>query len=174
MPRRVHPHGFMSRAGKTSLPLSLLIGALLVPLSAVASVLIVDPGQSAAVEASPEPATTTVATGATGAPSLGEDLAVACGSAGHDLVAHARDGVATQIQRAALDALRPICDAVGMPLPAVGGNVDAASIHTPTVVPVSSVEAPAMASGGSPQEEDDHDEHEDDEYEDEDGEWEDD
>lgn len=167
----------MSRAGKTSLPLSLLIGALLVPLSAVASVVIVEPGQPPTVEASPEPATTTAATGATVAPSLSEDLAVACGPAGRDLVARDRDGTATQIQRAALDALRPICDAVGMPLPAVGGSVDAASIQSPTVVPVSSVEAPAMAGGGSDHEDDDA-EHEDDDAEDDDddddGEWEDD
>ena len=170
MPRRVHPHGRMSQAGKTSLPLSLLIGALLVPLAAIASVVIVEPGEPTAVEASPEPTTTTVALGATAAPSLGEDLAVACGPAGQDLVARDRDGTATQLQRAALDALRPICDAVGMPLPAVGDNVDAASIQSPTVVPVSSAEAPSMAGGERDYEDDDdEDEHED---EHEDGEWE--
>lgn len=159
----------MSRAGKTSLPLSLLIGALLVPLTAVVSVAIVKPGQPTAVEAK-EPATRTVATGATVAPSLAEDLAVACGPAGQDLVARDRDRTATQIQQAALDALRPICDAVGMPLPAAGDNVDAASIQSPTVVPVSSVAAPSTAGGGSDHE-DDEDEHED-EHEDDDEEWE--
>lgn len=166
----------MSRAGKTSLPLSLLIGALLVPLSAVASVVVVKAGQPAAVEASPEPTTSTVAIGAPGAPSLGDDLAVACGPAGQDLVASDRAGTATQIQQAALDALRPICDALGMPLPAAGDTVDAASLQSPTVIPVSNVEAPSMTGGGSDHE-DDRADHEDDdefeyEYEFEDGEWE--
>jgi hypothetical protein len=122
MPRRVHPpRGERVRGEK--LPLSVAAGAILVPLTAVVAVVFVAPSESSTSE---PPAEEAVAVAAPEFPAptptlgrvqpLGADLAAACGPAGGELAAVDSDGSATDVQRAALQALRPICAAVGMPL----------------------------------------------------------
>lgn len=160
----------MSGAAKTSLPVSLLIGALVVPLSAIASVAIANLVGSSAAGSSPVPAPTSIAIDAPVAPSLSEDLAVACGPAGEELAASDRDGTATQIQKAALDALRPLCEALGVPIPGVGDDIGATSIQSATAVPVSNLQSSSPPDIDRGDEDDEHedDEHEDDEWEEDD------
>jgi len=97
--------------------LSILIGTLLVPLSALAAVVLVDTAPSD-VATDPTPPTTTAAAPApVTPPSRHSDLLAACGADGMKLVDLETAGVASDVQQAALDALRPICGEAGMPLP---------------------------------------------------------
>jgi hypothetical protein len=158
------------RAGKT-LPISVLAGAVLVPLSAVVSVMLVAPSKAqptepAAVASSP----------IAEAPPLSTDLAAACGPAGRELAAIDSGGSATETQRAALQALRPICAALGMALPEERVTAAVASVAT-APDPVD-VEAPITPNVEGPEVDYDDGEYEleyDDgeyEYEYDDGEWE--
>lgn len=74
-----------------------------------------EPVPSATPGAAPSGTSTT--TSPSGA-STGTDLENACGDDGLSLVAAERAGTASDVQQAALDALRPICDEAGTPLPA--------------------------------------------------------
>jgi hypothetical protein len=114
------------RPGKPSgskLTVSIIAGMMLIPVSAVAAVMLTDHEATVAVAGD---TTTTVATqpppsiaeivyadvGATA-----EDLAYACGEGGLWLVDAENGGVITPVQQAALDALRGICEGQGTPLP---------------------------------------------------------
>lgn len=115
-----------SRAAKSSLSLSMILGTLLVPVSAVAAIWLSDPGQVAEAETPTSTTTTTpvATTTAQTAPvfdSVGAteaDLRAACGYVGMTLVDAERDGTISDVQQAALDALRDICDEQGLSLPA--------------------------------------------------------
>ena len=105
-----------ARPGKgRSLTTSIIVGMILVPVSAVAAVAIVNP--RLAPEPQPELAAETDP-GDGPAPTLAADLETACGPAGSELAELVRAGTASGLQQAALDALHPICAAVEMPLPA--------------------------------------------------------
>jgi len=157
------------RGGKT-LPISVLAGAVLVPLSAVVSVILVAPS-----EALPEPAAVASSPIAE-APPLSTDLAAACGPAGRELAAIDSGGSATETQRAALQALRPICAALGMALPEDRATAAVASVAT-VPEPVD-VEAPVTLNVEGPEVDYDDGEYEleyedgEYEYEYDDGEWE--
>jgi len=157
--------------GQKALPISVLAGALLVPLTAVASVMLIAPD-----ETPPAQPTAASASAPGEVPALSTDLAAACGPAGRELVALESSRSATDTQRAALVALRPICQAVGMALPEEGATADVA----PVVVdpdPVT-VQASTTPSADGPEVEYDDGEYEleyedgESEYEYEDGEWE--
>jgi hypothetical protein len=105
-----------SRA-KKSVSLSVVLGTLLVPLSAYAA--------SSLVAAGTEPNPETVAqgsqaaeTGFTEQSAIAADLEAACGGAGLEMVAAETAGSITDLQQAALDALRQICVEQGRSLPA--------------------------------------------------------
>jgi len=161
--------------GLKTLPLSVLAGAILVPLTAVASVVLVAPN-----EAPPAEPVATSSSPIAETPALSTDLAAACGPAGRELVAIHSTGSATDTQRAALEALRPICEALGMSLPGALATADVPSeVTDPGPV---TVEASTTLSddGYEDGHDDEHDEGEyeveyedgDYEYEYEDGEWE--
>jgi hypothetical protein len=99
----------------------MVVGLLLVPLSAyAASVLISDRAQTE--PEAPAPVSASISTPVT-APDFATqtateaDLAAACGETGLGMVASEMEGSISDIQQAALDALREICSEQGMPLP---------------------------------------------------------
>jgi hypothetical protein len=135
---------------KKSLALSLATGALLVPLSAF--------GASSLLSASTEkpPPSSVLSTTTTVAQAPTADLGVACGAEGMQVIAAEAGGSITEVQQAALDALRDICTAAGTPLP---GPV-AQAVPTPTTP------APAApASTVTWDDSDDHDRDDDDDRE---------
>jgi hypothetical protein len=157
--------------GLKTLPISVLAGALLVPLTAVASVMVIAPN-----EMPPTQPTAAPSTPAGVAPAFSTDLAAACGPAGRELAAMESSSSATDTQRAALVALRPICRAVGMALPEEGPTTEVAPVvNDPGPV---TVEASTTPRVDGPEDEHDDGEYEleyedgEFEYEYEDGEWE--
>lgn len=114
--------GGSSGSAKNKLTLSMIVGTLLVPISAVAAIWLSDPGQVAEAE-TPTTTTTAVANTAQPAPAFDNvrateaDLRAACGYVGMTLVDAERNGTISDVQQAALDALRDICDEQGLSLP---------------------------------------------------------
>lgn len=101
-------------------PVSVIVGTLLIPLSALAAYALVPPAATedpSVAQASDEtiPTTTTVVydTGV----ATPQDLAEACGPAGLALVDAENHETISQLQQAALDALREVCEQQGMALP---------------------------------------------------------
>ena len=91
------------------------------------------------------------------------DLTSACGDDGLALVAAEADGSITEIQQAALDALRPLCEEAGLALPAP---------TAPDPVVVETVVETVMETTGQPGttmpgDDDEYEHHEDDHYDDE-------
>jgi hypothetical protein len=156
---------------KRSVSASLLLGLLLVPLSAyAASVLVGDRVEPVAEAPAPPPVATPV-TVTEFAPqtATAADLEAACGDLGRGMVAAEAEGSITDVQQAALDALREICAQQGMPLP----GKPAPPPVTQTVVLADS--QPTTTVGGSPEIElDDDQESDDDQWEDDDHEEDDD
>jgi len=113
----------MSARKTTRFAPSFLIGLLAVPLSAVAAFLLITGTDTEAVRVAVE---TTTAPTTTSAPAttlvvpVVDDgaavLALACGGDGRGLVEKEADGSITSLEQAALDALRPICEAAGQAL----------------------------------------------------------
>ena len=109
--------GSSTPRAKRSVALSVILGTLLVPLSAYAASALLDAGDVAesAIPVEPSaPAETVV----TDPPTVAADLGTACGEAGLGMVASETAGTITEMQQAALDALRGICAEQGIPLPA--------------------------------------------------------
>ena len=174
------------QAGGRKYAPSFLMGLLLVPISAVAAFALVagETTEPAPEVAAVESTTTTeaevvetVAVPTTIDPAA--DLAAACGDDGWTLVAAEADGTITELEQAALDALRPICAEAGMEL--AGPPAPPPVIRTVTVSSGGdgddASDAPAGDDDGSrDHEDDDHedDDHDEDEEDDEDDEDEDD
>lgn len=153
--------------GPKTMVIGLIVGTLSVPALVFAATNAFDGAPDAAEAAPATTTTTTLATVVTQpeetSSTLPEvDLEAACGEDGLSLVAAESDGSITDIQQAALDALRPICEEAGLPLPVPPAPE--------TVVVVEAVEAAATttAASTSQYEDDEDEEHEDGEYEDED------
>jgi hypothetical protein len=149
---------------KRTVSTSMVLGLLLVPLSAfAASVLISDRAQTE--PEAPAPASASLPTPVTAIDfaiqtATAADLAAACGETGMGMVAAEMDGSISDIQQAALDALREICVEQGMPLP----GKPAPEPLTQTVVlaesrPASSADQAAEV-GWEVEYDDDHDEDE--------------
>ena len=175
--------------GTNRFTISLILGLLLIPISAVAAVALIsqeeDPAatQEETIEvASPTPeATIEVVTTTIAAPAVSEtmvvtesptatsaDLAIACGDEGMQLVEREADGSIDELGQAALDALRQICEEEGIPLP--GPPEPAPVVRTVTVVAPSTSssgtgEGASTAPSATPAPDDDGSSH-DDEYED--------
>ena len=130
--------------------------------------------EAVAAEAAAPATTSTLppTTTTTRAAASDEDLAAACGPDGLDLVAAEEAGTATDLELAALDALRDVCTEAGMPLPDPEPLVAAAA---PEIIVYETVEAPAPAVAPIttvPRNQDDdgeyeHEEHDGERYEDE-------
>ncbi len=152
-------------AKRDTKPLSVIIGALLVPLSAVAAYALTAPLSDPEV---PTPVNTEAPSLAVAtAPAL-SDIEEACGPAGNALVNAEADATITAVQQAALDALRDICDGQGLPLPSV------APPDGTGLVVQNSNPAPAPAPSVSQNQDDDHhdddhdEDHDDDDHEEDD------
>ncbi|HEU4321409.1 MAG TPA: hypothetical protein VFS66_15170 [Acidimicrobiia bacterium] len=156
-----------SSATNRSISVSLIIGTLLVPISALAAVWLSSAradGETPQTTASaPLDASAPVEVVSTGPPSVvttpaAADLEAACGPEGMKLVALESTGAITEVQQGALDALRPLCGQQGLALPAA-----------PTPEPiVQTVLAPAVTAAATVTTIDDdrYEDHDDDEYED--------
>ena len=164
-------------AGRKYAP-SFLLGLLLVPLSAVAAFALVAGGTTEATPAMAAEETTTttavevvetVAVPTTADPVA--DLTAACGDDGWALVGAEADGTISDLEQAALDALRPICAEAGMEL--AGPPAPPPVIRTVTVSSGGgggddTSDAPASDDDGSRDHDDDHDDDHDEDEEDED------
>lgn len=133
------PRSQRGRSG-SRLALSVVLGVVLIPLSAVGAVLL--------TEHRPEPGPTAEATEeATTIPkpsvvpeyvysnveATTEDLAYACGEGGQALVAAETAGEISEVQQSALDALRGICESQGTPLPGKEGPPPIVETRTVTI-----------------------------------------
>lgn len=162
---------------KKGLSLSIIVGTLLVPVTALAAIWLTDSGQgpeetSVAATAAP---VTTVATEPTTTSTIdvAADLETACGSEGMQLVSLEEAEAITDVQQAALDALREVCEQQGIPLPA---RVVPEPIVQTVVVPAVNAASPSPVSTPTTLDDDVyvHDDHEEYEHEDEEYEHEDD
>lgn len=154
---------------KTSVPVSVMVGILLVPLSAAASMFLVAPRVE---ESKAQAATAETSIVEEQATTLETDLTSACGPDGLQLVELERSGQISLVQQAALDALRPICDSNGMALPAPAAPDRTAET---VIITASNQPPPAPSASVSDDHDDDHDDddhydddHDDDDHEDDD------
>jgi hypothetical protein len=148
------------------LAVSVIVGIVLIPLSAVAAVMLSDKGADTTATT-----LTTVgasADGTTAAQDISastEDLAYACGEGGLWLVELERDGSITDLQQSALDALRGICSSTGSPLP--GKDAPDPIVHTEVITvsnsdggPTTPTSMPSSTTSTFDDHGDDEDEHE--------------
>ena len=151
-----------SPSKSSAFTISLILGLLLIPLSAVAAAALIssdDGSGSAAVEPAvvvAEVQETTVTTTETAdaetvfvteAPTAtAVDLEAACGSDGLELVEREAAGTITDLEQAALDALRQICAAEGLEL--AGPPAPPAVVRTVAVVSPTPSSTTAAAPSG--------------------------
>ena len=139
---------------KRSVALSVILGTLLVPLSAYAASALFDVGdvaESAITAESSPPAETAVS----GPPTVATDLGTACGEAGLAMVAAETAGTISELQQAALDALRGICVEQGIPLPAQEPEPVVTSLTQPSPPPLAPASEPVVVAS----DDDDHGRH---------------
>jgi hypothetical protein len=129
-----------SRPGrnKPRLALSVVLGMALVPMSAVGAVLVTQhsPEIQSETETPVAAATVTPPTIAqivySDVEATSDDLAYACGEGGQRLITAESEGTISELEQAALDALREICESQGTPLP--GKEAPPPIVETRTVV----------------------------------------
>ncbi len=133
---------------------SLIVGMLLVPLSAVAAVALINPDASAELEETAAAEviveeTTTTAAQEFEMPEIASaaDLKDACGEQGLLLVTKEAEGSISPLEQAALDSLRAICTSEGMDLP--GPPAPDAIVETVTVVAAASGSTSSASSSDS-------------------------
>jgi hypothetical protein len=159
---------------RQSLSVSVVLGIVLVPLAAFAASVLVDSEEPSETSSTTVPAAVAPTTQPEAVPSpetaSADDLAAACGDAGLVLVDAEADGSISEVQQAALDGLREVCDQQGMPLP--GKPAPEPIVQTVVVADNTSSNAAAQPSDVFEVEDDDHDDdreeddHEDDDHED--------
>lgn len=148
---------------------SFLVGLLALPLAAAGATALVA-SQSPTVDelaaaSGPPPAfapaaevavTEATVSGPAEVPSAGsdEDLARACGPAGLDLVEREATNELTDLEQAALDALRAVCETEGLPLP--GPPTPAPVVKTVTVAQSGPASATFAAATSSSHDDADH------------------
>lgn len=134
--------------------IGLIGGVLVIPALALASSTILGTNtvEAEATAATVAPATVAVsATTTTVVTATAGDIRRACGGDGETLVTAESDGSITDIQQAALDALRPICEGEGRPL-----------AGPPTPEPVVVTASPTASGGAAVSFDDNDDDHHDD------------
>lgn len=161
-----------SPGAKRSLSVSLVVGTLLIPMSAVAAVWLSDSGGETETSSSQPPApapveaVSTAASGdVTGPPTA--DIEAACGPEGMILVDLEAAGAITDVQQAALDALRPLCEQQGLALPqAPIPDAIVQTVSVPATAPATTVTTVGDDWEDHQREDDDHedDDHEDDDH----------
>jgi hypothetical protein len=144
----------------------MIVGTVLIPLSALAAIWLTGPDdngeESAATTTTVAPAISVPSTLVTTTGGVTQaDLETACGPEGMQLVALEEQGSTSDVQQAALDALRALCDQQGIPLPAK--PVSEPIVQT-VVVPAASTPTTVAATTATTYD-DDHDEYDDDEHE---------
>lgn len=155
----------LDQLAKKGLSLSIIVGTLLVPLTALAAIWLTDPDQGTedtsapSTAASVATATTQPTTAATNA--IAADLSTACGPEGMQLVSVEESESITDVQQAALDALREVCEQQGIPLPP---KPAAKPMVQTVVVPATTAASPSPGSAPTTLDDDDHDD-DDEEYE---------
>ena len=120
------------------LSLSIVVGTLLVPLAAVAAVWLSTPEQEPAEADDPSTPPKTEAVVTATSPDLVSDVRNACGPEGMELVSLEDTGAITDVQQAALDGLREVCQQQGVPL----SPPPSAEPVTPAAAPAVEVAAP--------------------------------
>ncbi|MFV9673016.1 MAG: hypothetical protein ACNYZH_07285 [Acidimicrobiia bacterium] len=186
-----------SQTRSSMFTISLILGLLLIPLSAVAATALIsndgetDEGEAAAIVVDVPETTITSTTEAVAAETVfvtepptatRGDLEAACGEEGFELVEREAAETITDLEQAALDALRQICAEEGLELP--GPPAPPPVVRTVKVVDSSAsattddtIPDDSSVSGDDDQydddhddedEEDDHDEDEEDDHDDED------
>lgn len=152
----------LDKLAKRGLSLSILVGTLLVPLTALAAIWLTDPdrGEEPSIPTTNAIPATTATTQSTSDATIDitADLQAACGPEGMQLVSLEESQAITDVQQAALDALRGVCEQQGIPLP---------SKPAPEPI-VQTVVLPATATAGPVPNSTPTTFHDDDEYEDED------
>lgn len=106
--------------------IGLVVGVVSIPLIALGATAVLSsdapteapPVAAVSTTGMPGPTTTTVAPDPVAEVAPGPDIEAACGTDGETLAAAEVAGTISDVQQAALDALRPICEEAGMPLPA--------------------------------------------------------
>ncbi len=147
-------------------PLSVILGTLMIPLSALAAYAFVSPSPSVdetanTPEASAPIEPLLVFNSGVATP---EDLAAACGPSGLALVDAENNGTITDVQEAALDALREICAGQGLALP--GKAIPEPIVEQ--IIVQSATTAPPASTTSTPSSGDDDQSDDDSDYEDED------
>jgi hypothetical protein len=134
---------------RRALTRSLVIGAITVPAIAVVAVALSAQPEPPTTDPDPTPAAAAPAVVRTAAPpqsvaatATGRDYRLACGREGRALVKRQQAGKASQVEEAALAALRPICEARGKPLPGGSEPAPEVVIETAAAPPAAAVEAP--------------------------------
>ncbi len=140
---------------KQSVPISVFLGIMVVPLAAAASMFLVAPQieEPAALAADAAAAEAAVS----GAPDLAQDLLVACGPVATEMIELEKAGNLTTLQAAALDALRPICSQEGLPLTEAPGSQTVQAVLPRSNPVVSTVSAGSDDDGGDWEDSDDSD-----------------
>jgi hypothetical protein len=155
----------LDKLAKRGLSLSILVGTLLVPLTALAAIWLTDPdrGEEPSVPTPNVIPATTLTTQSTSEATIDitADLQAACGPEGMQLVSLEESLTITDVQQAALDALRGVCEQQGIPLPSK--PVPEPIVQT-VVVPAPATAGPVPSSTPTTFHDEDEDE---DEYEDE-------
>ncbi|HEX2370542.1 MAG TPA: hypothetical protein VHM94_15050 [Acidimicrobiia bacterium] len=146
---------------RRALTRSLLIGAITVPAIALVAVALSAPpeeqptttDQAPVAVAAPAGVRTAATPPSVASNATGRDYRLACGRDGRALIKRQQAGSASQVEEAALAALRPICEAQGKPLPAEPApEVIIETIATPPAAAV-----PAAPAGGAAEEDSDGD-----------------
>jgi hypothetical protein len=155
---------------RQSLSVSVVLGIVLVPLAAFAASVLVDSEEPSETSSTTVPAAVApIQPEAVPSPETAstDDLAAACGDAGLVLVDAEADGSISEVQQAALDGLREVCDQQGMPLP---GKPAPEPIVQTVVVAGNESNAAAQPTDVFEVEDDDHDDddHEEDDHEEDD------
>ncbi|CAN5821316.1 hypothetical protein BH23ACT4_BH23ACT4_12130 [soil metagenome] len=138
-PETPNPRRSTPPRAKQSVPISVFLGIMAVPLAAAASMFLVSPQieESAALAADSAVAESAEAS----VPDIAQDLLVACGPVAMEMIELEKAEGLTTLQSAALDALRPICAQEGMPLSEASGS--------PTVQAVLTRSNPAVVTSTS-------------------------
>ena len=146
---------------RRALTRSLVIGAITVPAIALVAVALSAPPeeqptttyQAPVVVAAPAGVRTAATPPSVASNATGRDYRLACGRDGRALIKRQQAGSASQVEEAALAALRPICEAQGKPLPAEPApEVIIETIATPPAAAV-----PAAPAGDTAEEDSDDD-----------------
>jgi hypothetical protein len=162
----------LDNLAKRGLTLSIIVGTVLVPLTALAAIWLAGP-ETAEEIPTPSVDLTSVSTATPQSTTaetrdIAADLEAACGPEGLQLVSLEDSRTITDVQQAALDALREVCLQQGIPLPP---KPSPEPIVQTVVVPAAATASPVPSSTpttyGGDHDDDEHEDEQEDEHDDE-------